>query len=226
VKFQKAAYRKQFFFVLFSYIQLFFSASSAKRFSGHSFIYFLNQKFFMQKSIFLFAFAVIAMACNNNETAKTAESTEAAAKPAVTLPYMPSYSSSFEIGNPAYAATILQGSWKDWEENKMDNMKSWVADTVLVFQSDNVVIKGADSLLANWKKGRALYSSVIDTIDAVIPVYSTDKKENWVLVWATEIHTKASDGSKETVAVMETWRINKDGKADLVLQFDRAKRKQ
>jgi hypothetical protein len=179
----------------------------------------------MQKTMFLFAFAVIAMACNNNEKAKTAEPTEAVAKPAVTLPYKVSYSSSFEMGNPEYAAKILQGSWKDWEENKMDNMKSWVADSVLVFQSDNVVIKGADSLMANWKKGRALYTSVIDTINAVIPVYSTDKKENWVLVWATEIHTKVN-GSKDTVAAMETWRINKDGKADLVLQFDRAKRKQ
>jgi hypothetical protein len=106
----------------------------------------------------------------------------------------------------------------------MDNMKSWIADTILALHSDNTMVKGADSLIARWKRGRAKYSSVIDTIEAVMPVYSTDKDENWVLVWAREINTK-TDGTKDTAAVMETWRINKDGKADFLLQYDRAKRK-
>ena len=128
------------------------------------------------------------------------------------------------MGDPAYSATILQGSWKDWEENKLDNMKSWVADTIVAFQSDNSMVEGADSLMARWKRGRAEFTSVKDSINAVIPVYSTDKKENWVLVWATEINTKA-DGTKDTIAIMETWRMNKDGKADLLLQFDRHARK-
>lgn len=152
------------------------------------------------------------------------EEKKADEKATVSLPYTPSYSSSFEIGNPAYSATILQGSWKDWEENKLENMKNWVADSIVAYQSDNSVIRGADSLMARWKRARAQYTSVIDTVDAVIPVYSTDKKENWVLVWAKEINTK-DDGTKDTVYLMETWRINKDGKADLLSQFDRAKRK-
>ena len=58
----------------------------------------------------------------------------------------------------------------------------------------------------------------------MVPLYSTDKKENWVLVWATEINTNA-DGTKDTMALMETWRMNKDGKADLLLQYDRHARK-
>jgi hypothetical protein len=78
--------------------------------------------------------------------------------------------------------------------------------------------------MARWKRGRTEYTFVIDSISAVIPVYSTDRKENWVLVWAYEINTK-TDGIKDTTGVMETWRINKDGKADLLLQYDRANRK-
>jgi hypothetical protein len=128
------------------------------------------------------------------------------------------------MGNPEYSAMILKGSWKDWENNTMDNMKSWIADTIVAFHSDNTMVKGADSLIARWKRGRAKYSSVIDTVEAVMPVYSTDKDENWVLVWATEINTK-TDGTKDSAAVMETWRINKDGKADMLFQYDRAKRK-
>lgn len=167
--------------------------------------------------------AAIAISCNN-EQKETAESDGVNTKEPVALPYEATYSSSFEMGNPNYSATILQGSWKDWENNKLDNMKSWIADTIVAFHSDNTMVQGADSLMARWKAGRAKYTSVIDSVNAVVPLYSTDKKENWVLVWATEINTNA-DGTKDTTGVMETWRINKDGKADLLLQYDRAPRK-
>lgn len=177
----------------------------------------------MRKFFLVLAVASLTTACNN-ETKTDEKNGETQVKAAASLPYVPGYSSSFKMGNSDYSTMILQGSWKDWENNTMDNMKSWVADTIVAFHSDNSTIRGADSLIARWKKGRAKYASVIDSIDAVIPVYSTDKNENWVLVWAREINTK-TDGTKDTAAVMETWRINKDGKADLLLQYDRAKRK-
>ena len=103
-------------------------------------------------------------------------------------------------------------------------MKSWVADTATIFMSDNTVAHGVDSIAALWKRARAGYTNVIDTINAVIPTYSADKNENWVLVWATEINTDTK-GKTDTVAVMETWRINKDGKADVLYQYDRHARK-
>jgi hypothetical protein len=178
----------------------------------------------MRKFLFLLGAAGFLMSCNNaaSETKPAGDSTTA--QTAMPLPYTPSYSSSFKMGNPDYCTMVVQGSWKDWEMNTMDNMKSWVADTITVFHSDNTMVKGVDSLAARWKRGRAKYSAVATTIDAVMPVYSTDKNENWVLVWATEIDTKL-DGKKDTSSVMETWRINKDNKADLLLQFDRANRK-
>ena len=168
--------------------------------------------------------AALFTACSNEKKSDTDSSDAKTGKSSVTLPYTASYSSSFEMGNPEYSATILQGSWKDWENNKLDNMKNWAADTIVAFQSDDTMIRGVDSLMATWTRARSKYTSVIDSIDAVFPVYSTDQKENWVLVWAREINTKA-DGSKDTIALMETWRINKDGKADLLLQYDRNNRK-
>ena len=176
----------------------------------------------MKKVFLVFAAAAMFAACNDakKEETKAAETP----KEAVKLAYTPAYSASFEMGNPAYAAMIVQGSWKDWEMNTMDNMKSWVADTIVAFHSDNVMTQGADSLIARWKRGRAGYKTVIDTVHAVIPTYSTDKKENWVLVWAKEINTDMT-GKTDTMEIMETWRINKDGKADMLLQYDRAKRK-
>ena len=170
--------------------------------------------------------AALFTACNDDtkSTTTATDGDSTAVKPAAALAYTASYSSSFKMGNPDYSATIVQGSWKDWEQNNMDNMKSWVADTILTFHSDNTMVRGIDSLQARWKRGRAGYTSVIDTVNAVVPLYSTDKNENWVLVWATEINTDAK-GKIDTAAVMETWRINKDGKAYLLYQYDRRTRK-
>jgi hypothetical protein len=177
----------------------------------------------MRRILLLLCATGFIVSCNSEKKPDTtADNT--LVKAAIALPYTAGYSSSFTMGNPEYSAMILQGSWKDWEMNTMDNMRSWVADTITVYHSDNTVVKGVDSLMARWKRGRAKYTAVETTIDAVMPVYSTDKKENWVLVWATEIDTKA-DGKKDTAAVMETWRINKDNKADMLLQYDRATRK-
>jgi hypothetical protein len=178
----------------------------------------------MKKILLVLTVAAVFAACNNEKKTDTPAAAKTD-KPAMALPMTPSYSSSFEMGNPASAAMIVQGSWKDWQDNKLDNMKSWVADTITSYGADNMVGHGLDTLQARWKRFRADYTTVIDTIDAVMPVYSTDKKENWVLVWATEINVN-SKGKRDTVSVMETWRINKDGKADLVYQFDRNERKQ
>jgi hypothetical protein len=104
-------------------------------------------------------------------------------------------------------------------------MKNWVADTIVAFLSENSTVFGRDSLMARWKRGRAGYSKVIDSVHAAISTYSTDKKQNWVLIWAKEINTNL-EGKTDTTELMETWRINKDGKADLLLQYDRTRRKQ
>jgi hypothetical protein len=180
----------------------------------------------MKPFILLLFACLVLIACNNQQ--KEATASEAKEEHAgVTVPNlsMPaSYSSSFTTGNPEYAAMIVQGSWKDWEDKKLDNMRSWVADSVLCMHSDGTITMGVDSLTALWKRDRDSYTEVKDSINAVVPLYSTDKKENWVLVWATAYGTKAN-GVKDTAGIMETWRINKDGKADWLLQYDRRTRK-
>ena len=172
-----------------------------------------------------FLFILIAgafVACNNDT--KTASAETKSNNSSVTMPMPVTYSSSFEMGDPKYSAMIVQGSWKDWVDNNMDNMRGWVADTLVAYQSNNIVARGPDSLAAQWKRLRAMYTSANDSINAVMSVHSTDKNENWVLVWASAYGTKL-DGTKDTSYIMETWRINKDGKADLLLQYDRQARK-
>jgi len=178
----------------------------------------------MYKMFLVLLLAASFTACNNEKKVDAASETKDA-KPAMTLAYTPAYSSSFEMGKPEYATMIVQGSWKDWEMNKMANMRSWVADTIIAFQSNNMIANGVDSLQARWQRDRDAYASVVDTIDAVMSVYSTDRKENWVLVWARDFSVDKTTGKADTMALMETWRINKDGKADRLYQFDRHTRK-
>lgn len=184
----------------------------------------------MKKLFLVLSAASLMTACNNEvktEAPATPETTVAevaVTKPEVPLPYVPTYSNSFEFGKQEYAAMILQGSWKDWDDNKLDNMKNWLADTVYAIHSDRSMIRGADNLMAQWKKDRAKYSSVSNTIDVVMPIYAKDKDEHWVLVWATATSVDLK-GKKDTTGVMEAWRINKDGKADFLNQYDRATRK-
>ncbi len=178
----------------------------------------------MQKLLFVFGVCLLAIACNNEKKESAVNTETAAVKPAMTLSMPATYSSSFEMGNPDYAAMIVQGSWKDWQDNKMDNLRSWMADSVVIITSNETTIKGVDSVAAVWKRFRDGYTAVTDSVDAVMPVYSTDKKENWVLVWVTEYNTNLK-GVKDTSSVMETWRINKDGKADLAFQYESNKKK-
>jgi PBP1b-binding outer membrane lipoprotein LpoB len=185
----------------------------------------------MKKFIFVLAAASFLTACTNEPKTETpvaeapAPATEkVATNPVVPLPYVPTYSNSFEFGKGEYAAMILQGSWKDWDENKLDNMKNWVADTITAIHSDMLMVKGVDNLMAKWKKDRANYKSVNNTIDVVMPIYAKDKNEHWVLVWASSTSVDLK-GKADTMNIMEAWRINKDGKADYLNQYDRAKRK-
>ena len=52
-------------------------------------------------------------------------------------------------------------------------------------------------------------------------VKSTDKKENWALIWGKEIDTDKK-GKVDSFYLQETWRFNKDGQADLFFQYRQA----
>lgn len=180
----------------------------------------------MKKVFFCLAAIAMLSSCKDEKKADTpATATTEDSKPPANLAYPVAYSANFKIGNPEYSAMIVKGSWKDWEMNQMDDMKSWVADSIVAMSSNNKITNGLDSLQSRWKRSRADLVSVTDSIDAVISVRSVDKNEDWVLVWAREISENKA-GKKDTAAIMETWRINKDGKADMVMQFDRATRKE
>lgn len=141
----------------------------------------------------------------------------------VTNPYTASYSSNFVIGNPAHTNMIVD-MWKDWDDNAFDRHNYW-ADTGTVYLSDGMVIKGKDSMLAGAKRYRGSLKSSKSTITSMLPLRSTDRNEDWVAMWGTETNTWP-DGKVEVRDIHELWRINKDGKIDLMRQFTAKPEKQ
>ena len=173
---------------------------------------------------FLFLFSVVAFtACNssNDTTVDSMSSSDSTvtASDTTAYQYATDYSSKFEMGDAKNVRTIFD-LYKDWDNNNLDNSKDKFADSVTLYFSDGSMMAGSyDSVTAAAKKFRSTLGTVNTSVHAVFPVKSADKNENWVVAWFTEYRTNAA-GKKDSVQLQETWRLNKDGKADLLYQYE------
>jgi hypothetical protein len=174
----------------------------------------------MRKLFVLLGLSVLA-ACNSGTETKVESMSgkDSTATDNVSLPYTASYSSKFEMGEANNTKTILD-LYKDWDNNTLDNSRSKFADTVALYFSDGTMMHGSfDSINAQTKPFRNTLGTVTTNVHAVLPIKSTDKNENWVVAWFTEYRTDAK-GKKDSVEMQETWRLNKDGRADLLYQYE------
>jgi hypothetical protein len=174
----------------------------------------------MKKVLFLASLAMFA-ACNSNEPAETTETAKSSADavaPEINSPYPVSYSSKFVMGDPKNAESVLS-LWKIWESGDLSGSKNIFADSVTLHLSDGSMISGPrDSVVASGQAYRSSMVSSVSSVDAVMAVKSTDKDENWALIWGKEINTDKK-GKVDSSYLQETWRFNKDGKTDLMYQF-------
>lgn len=134
-----------------------------------------------------------------------------------TMSYTATYSSEFQIGDPKYAQIILK-LWKDWDNNALDQSAAMFADTVAMYNADGTMLKGKEQNLAEAKKYRGQFTTVKSTIHAFVSLRSTDRNENWVAIWGTEEDT-GKDGKITSKELHEVWKFNKDGKIDVMRQF-------
>ena len=131
-------------------------------------------------------------------------------------PYTATYSSNFAMGNPAHSKMILD-LWKDWDDNAF-NRHDYMADTLVMYLPDGSVVKGKQANLDAAMKYRGSMTSAKSTLNAWMPLRSTDKNEDWVALWGSETDTYP-DGKVQTRDIHEIWRINKDGKVDWMKQY-------
>jgi len=172
----------------------------------------------MQK-ILIAALAVALFSCNsdeNKETGNKATKQETSS----TAPYTATYSSKFEMGDNKNAEAVL-AAWKSWDDGNLQNSRKLFADTTHFYLRDGSVMDGpTDSSLARAQMIRNTFSASKSTVHLYMPLRSTDKNENWVCIWGTEVDTD-KQGKIDSVGLQETWRFNKDGKIDLFYQFGR-----
>ena len=176
------------------------------------------------RKIVLIAGIGLFVACNSGNKEEVAsvgpakDTSATAAAENVTYPYTAAYSSKFSIGDAKNAQMILR-LWKDWDNGDLSKSKDVFADSVeFNFWDGTKMHTSRDSAVAAAQNMRNTYASVSSRVDAFIPLKSTDKDENWVAVWGMETHTDKK-GKVDSIDLHEVWRINKDGKTDLVFQF-------
>lgn len=174
------------------------------------------------KRFLVAVFALSLVACSNEKTADTATATTdvKAQVPANMHGFIPTYSASFVMDSAANTETVL-ALWKDWKDGDLSKGRGYFADSISFFMSDGTSMSGpTDALMKGMQDYRSSFKGMEVGVDAIFAVKSTDKDENWVSIWGTEIQTDMK-GKVDTVSLQETWRFNKAGKIDLMFQAAR-----
>src|SRR5215471_20550291 len=105
----------------------------------------------------------------------------------INSPYAVTYSSKFAMGDAKNAEAILT-LWKDWDNGDLAAHKDLFADSVeLHFYNGTMLHASRDSVVAAAQKVRSSFATSVSSVDAVTALRSTDKNENWALVWGKEI---------------------------------------
>jgi len=176
----------------------------------------------MRKPLFL-AFMAMLAACGSNPAVSTTDSTKMKKDSVVAIrpiqsPYSVLYSSSFVIDDPKNAETTL-AIWKAYDNGNIAAVKDLFADTVEVDLAGGMMMRASrDSVIAGIQAYRNTMSAVVDEVNAVMAVKSTDKNEHWALVWGKEKDTH-KNGKADSVYLQETWLFDDAGKAKLLYQF-------
>ena len=180
----------------------------------------------MTKTLTMAAILLFTISCNSDKTETAAETTSVAdaAEPPAPAPaheyaVKATYSSSFEIGDPKHADIVID-LWKQYDENTLDKGLDYFADTVDMWMADGWRFHGTrDSAMKLTKQARAGFSEMKGVIAAITPLKSTDKNENWVIVYGTEYYTVKN--KKDSSDIQENWRFDKNGKITLMHSYRR-----
>jgi ketosteroid isomerase-like protein len=125
------------------------------------------------------------------------------------------------MDDPKNAESLLT-LWKDWDNGDLSVHKDLFADSMsMTFADGSMMHASRDSALAAAQKMRNNFASAVSSVDAIMAVKSTDKNENWAIIWGKEVDTDKK-GKVDSTYLQETWRFNKDGKTDLMFQYKQA----
>jgi hypothetical protein len=133
------------------------------------------------------------------------------------LPYVAHYSSNFKISQSNKYVEMVLSATKAFEDNKLDVISPWVADTINVEMADGSKFKGKQNFIQAGKKIRSTMSTIKVELDAFMGVQSVDRGEEIVLLWMT--NTATMKGQKGTMGIHQVWIFNKAGKLAFFKDF-------
>jgi hypothetical protein len=172
----------------------------------------------MRKAFFFLVLASF-VACNSDKDAKVKSVTTNDPAMAEGIKYPPVDNSiKFEIADASITAGMLE-VYKGWEDNNLDLMKKHMADSVMIVAGDGTITYGdTDTVFAQMKVYRDNYTSMKPGFHSFVSLKSTDKNDTWFLMWYKEYQTDKK-GKTDTVELMETWKLNKEGKVTNMYQY-------
>ena len=164
------------------------------------------------KQIFVATICLFLLACNDQQSVDSKPMI-----PANMHGFTPDYSASFVMDDAANSETVLS-VWSAWKNGDLGPARAHFADSSSFAMADGSFMTGpTDDLFKGMQDYRNSFTGMEVTVDAIFAVKSTDKNENWVTAWGTEVQTGA-DGKVDSISLQETWRFNKDGKIDFMMQ--------
>jgi hypothetical protein len=181
----------------------------------------------MKKILFCSCLAVSLIACTSNDTqVKATSSTDSAAKSTaqpMDLPYTAAYSSQWNNDVSDADLKTVMNTYKDWESNNITGLGKAMGDTVEVDMSSGDHLKKTNAdLMKMWATYRDSLSSVKIKMDAWNKMYSTDKKEGYVVTWYDETDTY-KNGKVDSASYHDINQL-KDGKIVWYAQYKRPKK--
>ena len=170
----------------------------------------------MKKVLFVSGLAMLAISCNNKTESKTDDSNMASSSEKIDYAYLPRnhQPDNWDRGDQKNVALVLN-SLKAWADGNIDESVKNFADTVTL-QWDGFDSKVSKDTLRQWFKHDYSVQIKMDDYETVT---SKDKKDNWVSLWYTEIHTDKT-GKVDSVFNMDDLKID-NGKIVLLDQKTR-----
>ena len=179
----------------------------------------------MKKILLCFCFATFLLSCNSGEekTAATTSTADSTTKSTVDLPYTASYSSSWSTDVSDADLKMVLMTYKDWADNNMSGLGNAMADTVTLDMSsgDHKKLSKAD-LTKMWTTYRDSLSSVKIDMAGWHKMYSTDKKDGFIVTWYDETDTYKT-GKVDSASYHDINQV-KDGKIVWYSQYKRPKK--
>jgi hypothetical protein len=180
----------------------------------------------MRKVLFSLGMTSFLLSCNDKATtasADTASKDSSATTTTIDLPYKASYSSSWSDDVSDADLKMVLTTYKDWADSNMTGLVSSLADTVEVdFPSGDHFKDSKTELMKRWAAFRDSLSSVVIDMQGWNKMYSTDKKEGYIVTWYKE--TDNYKNGKADSAYYHDINQVKDGKIVWYSQYKRPKK--